>query len=252
MDIFDITLVSSAYSPNVSWGSMLHGLLIELLPEPYPALLHEEGQRQLSQWLSVTGPNAFIWHICVTDDGLSEAIADVFQNKKTLQCKHLQCEFEVTDHVRKHTSMSDFMKEIYLAPEASRGVSIVFHTVTTHKSFGRYATFPSAELIAQSIRDRFCLLVPDFPLRDDEVMQQILENVYISRYKLQSATYGLEGHYVTGYIGRLEIHFKGPDPLRRLAETLFRFGNWSGIGIKTALGMGGCAVENLPQKEKMS
>ena len=53
-----------------------------------------------------------------------------------------------------------------------------------------------------------------------------------------------------GYAGRIELRFFGPDPLKRLAGALFAFANWTGVGIKTTLGMGGCVVTIQERAEK--
>ena len=106
------------------------------------------------------------------------------------------------------------------------------------------------ELIGNSLRNHLCAISPSIALADDEVMDQVLRFTRISRYELRSSVFQLEGAYVTGYSGRLELHFDGPDALRRLSGVLFGIAEWTGIGVKTSLGMGGCSVKTLDRKEK--
>lgn len=249
MDSFSFTVKTAASTPNANWGSVCHGVLIDTLPGEFGDILHDETVRPISQWVQAKSADTFIWHISSTDDGISELLWEKLQPGTELYAKHLSCAWTVMDAQRKNVPVPEYMKDIYLAETAPRGVSICFQTVTTHKSAGRYAAFPSVELIAGSLRNRICAVIPDLPFMDDDVMQQICDNTYINRYELRSAAYCLEGHYVPGYLGRLELHFKGPDPLRRLSRTLFEFANYTGIGIKTALGMGACNVEVLEERK---
>ena len=248
MDKFIVTLDSSESQPSFYWGSILHGMLIEMLPEPYPEVLHENGLRPLSMFVYVKSETEFEWHIMSIDDDLTKAINAVLREGMILTSRNQQADWIVKKVEQQTTTVADYMANIFLAPEASRGVRVTLKTPATHKSNGRYLIFPSVDILAMNLRAHVCRMLPDLPFGDDQVINEILSHCYISRYELRSSTYNLEGHYVPGYYGRFEIHFQGPDPLRRLAETLFSFAAWCGIGAKTALGMGGCVIERLSEK----
>lgn len=245
MDKFLLTLKTDTGIPVPHWGSLTHGILIETLPEPWPELLHEGEIRMYSQWVECGNTNVFVWHINCLEDELGEQIEKSFSEKKSLFCKYMNCEWTVLEYRHEHTTVAEYMKRIFLSEKPASGIAITYRTPATHKSNGRYAIFPSVESIGQNIRARFCALQPDFALADDEAAEQIYQHVRISKYRLQSANFFLEGHYVNGYTGYIELHFDGPDPLRRLAETLFAFAEWTGIGVKTSLGMGACNVKRL-------
>lgn len=242
MDQFTLDVSVSGSAPNIQWGSMLHGLLMESLPEPWPDDLHKDDLRPFSQWVEVKSADSFIWHIASLQDELSEVIESLFCEKKEFILKHNDAKLTVGEIEKRHCSMAEYMKDFFLAPEACPGLFLTFRTPTTHKTLGQYAVFPSVELIAGNLRKKLCMIAPDFALADEEAFEQVLQNTRIYRYRLDSARFQLEGSGVIGYTGRLELRFFGPDPLRRLAGALFGFAEWSGVGIKTALGMGGCEV----------
>ena len=242
MDQFAVEVSCVGQAPSIQWGSMLHGILMENLPDPWPEELHQNDIRPFSQWVEIRDVERFIWHIASLRDDLSEAIETMLAEKKEYAARHNDTILTVIKVEKKHYSLAEYMKSFFLTDEACPGVFLTFRTPATHKTMGQYAVFPSVDLIAGNLRKRLCTLAPDFALADDEAFEQVLQHTRIQRYKLESARYQLEGTGVIGYTGRLELRFTGPDPLRRLAGALFAFAEWSGIGIKTALGMGGCTV----------
>lgn len=248
---YDVYLSVMATAPSVNWGSVMHGILIEKLPTEWQQVLHNDQLRPLSQWVEPIDSSSFVWHISVLDDTLAEIISSFLQPENEFLCKHIQSSMKITDVQIKSTSITEYMKPFYLSEEPCSGVYLNFHTTTTHKSQGRYAVFPSIELIGKNLRNHFCSLEPSFVLADDEILGQILEHTRIARYNLQSSYYSLEGSRIDGYTGHLLLRFDGPDPLKRLAGTLFSFAEWSGVGIKTALGMGACSVVQFHPKKKV-
>ena len=242
MDQFSVEMICKEQAPSIQWGSMLHGLLMENLPEPWPEELHRDDLRPVSQWIEIKGPDCFIWHIHSLRDDFTEMLESMLLEKTEYILKHNDVSLSVSNVEKRHCSLAEYMKSFFLAEEACPGLFMTFRTPTTHKTMGQYAVFPSADLIAGNLRKRLCAIAPDFALADEQAYEQVLQHTRIQRYKLESARYQLEGTGVVGYTGRLELRFFGPDPLRRLAGALFAFAEWSGVGIKTALGMGGCEV----------
>lgn len=242
---FEIQMTCPDHPPSPAWGSVLHGMLMDALPAPWPERMHGEGLRPLSQWVEVKSPTQFIWHISALDDALGEAVESVLTPGIRLSCAHMNTQMTIEEIETESLSPAAFMKPFFLAEEPCPGLYLTFCTPTTHKSQRQYAIFPSVELIAKNLASRFCTMAPDFALSDPEALEQVIAHTRISRYRLETARYSLEGAWLTGYTGRLELRFEGPDPLKRLAGILFSFAPWSGVGIKTALGMGGCQAEVL-------
>ena len=237
-------------NPSVTWGSIMHGMLMEALPAPWPEKLHGEGWRPFSQWVEAKGSDCLIWHIGVLDDELGDAIDSILRPDIKYKSMHLNAEMTVRSAKRLHQTSNEYMTPFFTSDEACSGVTMHYLSPTTHKSQKHYAVFPSVELIAKNLAGRFCNMAPDFALSDHEALEQVISHTRISRFRLESLRYSLEGTWITGYTGWLELKFSGPDPLKRLAGVLFTFAEWSGIGIKTALGMGGCTVSPLIAKHK--
>ena len=76
-------------------------------------------------------------------------------------------------------------------------------------------------------------------------MEQVARHIRIVRYSLRTAVYFLENTKITGYMGRITLVIRGPEPLARLAGALLSFAEYCGIGIKTALGMGAVKIKQI-------
>ena len=76
-----------------------------------------------------------------------------------------------------------------------------------------------------------------------DILETFEKHVEISMYKLRSTSFHLDGTKVPAFIGDVTIVVKGPVQLVNLANMLLTFGTYSGVGIKTGIGMGGIAFE---------
>ncbi len=85
----------------------------------------------------------------------------------------------------------------------------------------------------------------DVSLDDPEAMEQVARHIRMVRYSLHSAVYYLEQTKITGYMGRVTVVIGGTEQLARLAGALLSFAEYSGLGVKTALGMGGVKIKAI-------
>ena len=73
---------------------------------------------------------------------------------------------------------------------------------------------------------------------DEETLEALVEQSEIVRYRLQTIPFPLEKIKITGFVGNICIHVKGPETMARYIRMLLEFGEFSGVGIKTGMGMG--------------
>ena len=117
--------------------------------------------------------------------------------------------------------------------------SLRFLTPTAFKQSGRYTIFPQEKLILQSLFARWNEVFPEYPLNDEDAFQALLSGIHITDYKLRTSRFLLKGVKIPGFLGSCTLDAKLPLPLLELWNTLLLFSGYSGIGIKTGLGMGG-------------
>ena len=120
-----------------------------------------------------------------------------------------------------------------------------FLTAASFKQNGRYVIFPQERLILQSLIMRWNEVFPQYVLEDEDAFQAILAGIHIVDYQLRTSRFHLKGIRIPGFIGSCIVEARLALPLMELWNTLLLFADYSGIGIKTGLGMGGLQVEKM-------
>lgn len=72
----------------------------------------------------------------------------------------------------------------------------------------------------------------------EQLLETIGEQVEISSYRLHSTLFSLEGVRIPAFMGTVTLRLFGNQTFRSYIHMLCDYANYSGIGIKTALGMG--------------
>ncbi len=235
--------------PSYHWGSLLHGALVELLPEDMAQELHDIKLRPFSQYVNPLDENRLDWHIGLWDDKVSEQIIKAVMPLTEIYIKSKNIRLSIIGTERKALTERDYVGHFFNTDEPCRRYLLEFITPCTHKSNGRYVLFPTSELIVQSLSARFSAYSREYDLDDPEVLAQIATNISISKYALRSAQYSLDGSRILGYRGNLSLFIHGPAQLARLAGVILSFCEYAGIGIKTALGMGGCRINQITKQQ---
>lgn len=235
-------------SASIHWGSVMHGLLIENLPEEWQNALHGENTPQpVSQYVLPLGADRLQWIVNVMEPELSAQIAEFTQREKTffLRQKNVSLELEKTE--TQNVTEQEWFAKFFLAEQVPRRYILEYITPSTHKTEGSYALFPSAPLIIKNLYKRMSACVHSVSLEDEQALEQLAQSVYIARYQLHSKSFFLEGRRIPAYIGNLTLQIRGNSQIARLAAMTICFSAYSGVGIKTALGMGAARVEALLQ-----
>jgi len=127
----------------------------------------------------------------------------------------------------------------YLISEPyKKKIRISFLTPTTFKKDGEHVLYPTIDLIMQSLTNKWNEWADEFVLEDMN-----WDNCKIFRYNLRSSLFHLKNARIQGFTGYVDILFWGSESMIRLANMVCNFAEFSGIGIKAALGMGGVRIE---------
>ena len=78
----------------------------------------------------------------------------------------------------------------------------------------------------------------DETVESEEVLEQLLESSRIAQYQLHSCSYSVHGKRIPAFMGQMKIRVSGPQAMVNFLNLLFHFGEYAGVGIKTAMGMG--------------
>lgn len=129
------------------------------------------------------------------------------------------------------------------AAEANGGrVRLRFRAPTSFRQNGAYVRFPQERLILRSLANRWNSFCPEYPLDDEDALRMLEQGIRITDYSLRSQRYSLKESCIPGFVGSLTLSASLPAPLVQLWNTLLCWAPYSGLGIKTALGMGGVSV----------
>lgn len=228
--------------PVASMGSLFHGWLMEKVPGSYAEELHRPGLKPFSQYLDIK-PGRVIWRISTLNEEAYRNIAlPLLENPpREVDVKAKNLAFPVAQ-ITAGKSLSSY-KELadYCYTGAQPARKLVFRTATpaAFRSGGQYLIFPSEFHVMQSLITRWNAFADAVSLEDDQILPALAQGLMIIRYRLESRLFHLEGTKIPGFAGEWEMRIKGPDPLQRLAAMLGMYAEFTGIGIKTSLGMGG-------------
>lgn len=242
---FDLKCRTAAPSIYCDWAAYLHGYLMESLPQEVADASHASGLRPFSQYL-LPEDGGFRWRISCWDDGLSEAISALVPVGASFSLRQKRADILV--EAREESSVTDrqLFSRFFLSEEPERLFELRMLTPCAHRSGNAYVLFPSAELIMNSLYRRFCTFAEVLSIDDEAVQREVAASVRIARYSIRSAVYHVEGGGVTGFTGSLTLRLEGNAQLARLAGMLLSFAPYAGVGAKTALGMGACALSANP------
>lgn len=234
-------------SLNYKNSSNLQGVIYENISSLYVDKLHVQSYHPYSQCL-VKEDGKLIWYIKTMNQEAEREIIDVL-HKESFQAFIIKngTKVVVKNKQIKQIDVADWLSEFYDV-RGDRFLNLEIQTPTAFKQSGRYVILPDLRLIYQSLMNKYSVVSEQMQMLDEETLEQMTVNSEIARYRLHSTSFPLEGISVPGFCGDLTIKFSGPDTLARYARLLLHFGEFSGIGIKTAMGMGAIKIKERGEK----
>ena len=241
---FEVTLPPDE-KINSSMASLFHGLLMENLPADFAASLHAEGLRPFSQCVYFDREQCkTFWRIGTLSGTAYEKIIAPLVDKKKFFLRQKNWQITLSEpKILLDTSCEQLADEIFPQRNSPRSVKLQFLTPTAFKHEGDYLILPEKFFVVNSLLQRWNNFSRDFKLEDINLAVKLSEFCRLTRYNLNTHPFSLEKTKIPGFVGRLEISFVGNEMLNRILGLLFSFATFSGVGIKTALGMGAVTTE---------
>lgn len=241
-----LTMRLSAKNLNLQKGSDLQGVLFEHTDREYADLMHQQGLHPYSQSL-YKEDDEFYWTVSTLSEEAKQHIIEPLLNDsfQDFFLKHGNETVVIKEKRLKECTYQELLQQFYNG-EAVRNLNIRFRSFTAFRQSGRYQIIPDMRLIFQSLMMKYSSVSGNDDMIDEDALEQLFSNTVITRYKLQSGQFPMEGKKIPGFYGFIRIHINGTDTMARYARMLLRFGEYSGIGIKTGMGMGAIMVEEVP------
>ncbi|WP_050698055.1 CRISPR system precrRNA processing endoribonuclease RAMP protein Cas6 [Anaeromassilibacillus senegalensis] len=223
----------------------LYGWLMERVSPDFADQLHESNMRPFSQYLFVQRDTPFRaeYHWNLFTEEAAREITPLLCPSKPVLLRGGEKQIRIRRAEQEPFLTADTVEQCFTALEIPTSYKMNFLTPTTFKTEEHYALYPTAELIVKSAVARFAQLGSDVVLEDEKVIAQLAGAAKITTYSLHAKKYRMKASCVQGFTGWVRLAIHGPEPMRRLFRLLMNAAPLTGIGIKTALGMGGCKVE---------
>lgn len=232
----DLRMELDSKTLSFQQSSNLHGIIMENIQTSYAEKLHENSLNPYSQYL-VKEKEKLIWHIKTLTEEAYENIILPMAKLKELNIKKKQLLVPVKST---HIDLYDegkLIKEFY-DEKCERYLNLNFLTPTAFKRDGKYVIYPDLQLIYGSLMRKYSELSAEMDMIDADTLNELTEKSEIISYRLQTIPFPLEKVRITGFVGNICIHIRGTETLAKYARMLLCFGEFSGIGIKTGIGMG--------------
>lgn len=231
---------------------ILQSVLMKEIEADYAEKLHLSGIHPYSQAIiNEKGKN--IWSIYTTNE---EAYQFMIKPLERLEFKSFKIKNNSLEVMVKQKELLQIEKdkflERYYFENHNRYFVIRFRTPTAFKQQGSYIYYPDLQLIYQSLMNRYDAADQRVIVFDSEVLDQLAAYSKIIQYRLQSTYYVLGKVKIPAFIGEITVKCSGPQAMVNFSNLLFHFGEFSGVGIKTAMGMGNISVaEKMVGKESI-
>jgi CRISPR-associated endoribonuclease Cas6 len=241
---FELTIECEKNFANRNMGSLFHGILMEKLPTEYVEKLHENNLKPFSQYI-LPCEEGMKWVINCLNDECGELFEKVLMHGcESVELKGKERILPVCMKSMNCISYKKLIDTTYFGNEP-KFICVRFRTPVSFKNEGRYSIFPDMSMIYKNLMRKFDTFSNEYSMYDEEVMKSLVEKSIISSYDLKSTVYHLESIKIPAFYGKITIKNNGAAQLRNLAGLLFKFSEFSGIGIKTALGMGAAETEEV-------
>lgn len=218
-------------------ASLFHGVLMELLPEEYADELHYSQLHPYTQHLECR-EDVWYWVVCaLNEQAVKIILKDALWDVKQIVLKKKQILIEICGKQYEEMPYKQFMEHFY-HEEHGRYLQIQFVSPTAFKQRGNYVFFPDLHCLFQSLMNKYDAAAGHHIMLDEETLEQLCANAQIVRYDLKSVSFSLEGVRIPSFIGKITIRMNGTKTMAGFANMLIEFGTFSGVGIKTSLGMG--------------
>lgn len=210
--------------------------------------LHSAADGSVSQYVVKLENRAeSLWVVNLIGEPAVELASPVMESMRSAELKVRGTKLAIKVISRQDAANLDDMLKVPGGDMECARFLLRFVSPCGFRSNGEYVLFPSVRLILGSLRRRWGAAFPFSPLDDVEAVSALEAGVRITGYNLRGASFRLKGASVPSFSGALTLNARLAPPMLRLLRALLSFGTFSGVGIKTALGMGGLEVRESPR-----
>ena len=235
-----LDLNNQEYDYNIS--SILHGIIMEQISTEYSEYLHK--QKIVPYSISVTNyHDQLLWTINTLTEEAYDMIIKNFENISEINMKQKNKTIKVKKLSLKTMTYEKLVQDYYYNKSILKNeYTIYIQTPLAFKNGKDYTFMPDFRLLFRSIMKKFDLFSNDIKLYDLETINHLTEVIKIKKYKIRSNIFNLHNQKIPGLLGTITFTIDSNDAICRLVSLLLAYSEYSGVGIKTAIGMGSVSL----------
>ena len=244
-----IKLKTNKKLPN-HLGCIFHSIFLACLGKDIAGNLHEgdHGYRPYRSMIKKISENIYEWNVVGLTDEMSDCILKDYQ--QSFIRKHYIQTFDaylepIEESVIETLELNELYKKHYSNHEIDTNLfSINFNTPTAFKSEGKYILLPSENQVLQSLLNKWDFSSNGIKLFDYDLLNLLIKSINIYRINnIQTVVFPMDTTNLKGFCGDVTYKLNhSTKQLKQLMAMLFEFSTFSGVGIKTAMGMGDISV----------
>ncbi len=225
------------YSYNI--GSVFQSIMMESISDEYAEKLHISEVHPYSQHTEYS-ENGIKWVISVLNAQAKEQILPVFLSDSfdKIYIKDKDITLNVSSKNLFSFSYDELFNKHYMTENTYRYVELEFITPVSFKYDGRYVIFPLSHMLIKNLIRKYDTSSGSTEIYDDALAEHIEKNTDIVEYSLHTVKYLISGIKIPAAIGRITLKINGAPEFIRLMNMLLEYGEYSGTGIKSSMGMG--------------
>ena len=224
--------------PRQELAYRLYAALLARAPADFAVLAHEDVITPMSQFLTFRERDELCWTVNLLGERSEACLSELLEDLMLLE---LERGGRVTVTERSRRVIPDVDALFALAEQSGGPHRLAFRTPTAFKSKGQYLNLPTTRLILQSLIRKWNGSIAECPIEDEDGqgLESLAAGIHCTGLRLQDRSYYLKGKPIPGFVGNLVLENRLDGFHRLLANALFLFSSYAGVGIKTTLGMGG-------------
>ena len=241
--------IPDSLHPDSSWGYWFYAALMEHIPDEMADLFHLPDRTPINQHLSISARERTVhWIVNILGDEAEQSLLSWLESIPELELREYAHAFKlVLNGKRSFVDANAFWNHAAEMPDAMvHRLSIA--TPTAFRSNHRYVIFPDIRLILQSLILRWNSIAPTLGICDEDVIRMMETQIWVRDYRLQTQRFEFKGQKIPGFCGTIWLQNHLSAPLLEIWKGLLLFSEFSGMGIKTALGMGAVEMSNETKK----
>lgn len=223
------------------WSYHLYSSLLSLTPHSFGEQMHSNGITPVSSYITVRDKQV-IWRVNLLGADSEAVLSPILEQQERYYLRRENQSLRVNTLQVEHIDSADTLLQL---PECST-IKLRFLTPTAFKSDGNYVNLPSVPLIMRNLLNKWngCF-TEECPIEDEdgEGIRAIANGIRMVEYRLSSRDYLLKGQSIPGFTGEGVLKCRLTGFHLTAANLLLHFAPYAGVGIKTALGMGGVIYE---------